>query len=110
MQTKRENRGGRRPGSGRPSDTFSANRINKMLRFEQEYEKKYGKSVQEVLLDIIYGIEDEVTPRDKLAAAKIWVDKTHVEIKEGGETDKQLSAAPAVYLPQQRPDPVKLVK
>lgn len=102
---KKENRGGKRDGAGRPPETLSAKQVRAMLAAAKRYAKKFGKSIDEILLDIIY---DEDRKRDQLPAIKLWKEYTIAKLQEGGETDKVLSG-PAVYLPKQKPVDGKVV-
>lgn len=95
--------GGRREGSGAKKQTLSAAQVAEMLSKAKEYAKKYGKTVDEVLLDYIYG-EDK---KESLQAIKLFKDKTMATITEGGDTDQNLG--PGIYLPGEKPDPAKVV-
>lgn len=54
---KKENRGGARAGAGRKgSMTLSQRQIKLMIRKANAYKKEYGKEVDEILLDFIYGV------------------------------------------------------
>ncbi len=77
-----------------------------MLAKAKRWAREKGKDVDDILLDIIYGVE-AVNSRDRLAAIKLWKDYTMARISEGGETDKSLG--PQIYLPESRPDPAKVV-
>jgi hypothetical protein len=106
MQTKRENRGGARPGAGRKKSTLSQNQLNELLKKSRKYARQYGKTVEEVLLDLVYGESGDPDFGDKgrLAAIKLYMDKVYIDIKENGPADKALGG-PAIYLPKKRPDP-----
>lgn len=70
-----------------------------MLRKAKKAAKRYGKDVDDILLEVIYTADNR--PVDKLSAIKLWKDYTMPKPSEGGEADKTLG--PAVYLPEQRP-------
>jgi hypothetical protein len=70
-----------------------------MLSAAKKRAKAEKKSIDEILLDIIYTAD--AAPRDVLPAIKLWKEYTIAKLAEGGETDKK--AGPAVYLPEQRP-------
>lgn len=110
MQTKRENRGGARPNTGRKPEAASYQQVKKMQEKAVEWEKKYGYSVEDVLLGVIYGEEKfgEITVASKLSAIKLWAEKTWIQVNEGSEADKLLGQ-PAVYLPSERPDPAAVI-
>jgi hypothetical protein len=99
-----ENRGGARVGAGRKPETLSAKQVQLMLDKAKEYAVKYGKTVDEVLLDFIY--KEDAKDADRLAAVKLFKTYTIAKLQEGGETDQQLG--PAFFLPEQRPDPAKI--
>lgn len=99
---KPDNRGGARLGAGRkpgPTSTLSTYQVAKMFRLARKYAKLHKKTVDEVLLDFIYGAQEKTS--DRLASIKLWKDCTMPRISEGGEADKALG--PAVFLPEQRP-------
>ena len=69
--------GGKRQGAGRPRKEYDANQVQAMRDAEEKYAQKYGKTLDDILLEIIY--EDEidgqpVTIRNKMAALKIFMD------------------------------------
>lgn len=98
---KEENRGGRRPGAGRPKgrDTLSTRQLAEFDRAAKEMAKKTGKSLQDIVLAFAY--DPELPPKDRLAAAKLYWDKSVIHVTEGGEADT--NNGPAVYLPEMRP-------
>jgi hypothetical protein len=113
---KLENRGGARAGAGRKKgsgQTLSARQVRAMLRKAREYAIKHGKTIDELLLDWIYGADGESTPRleHRIACVKLWKEYTIAKLQEGGEVDRSL-AGPAIFLPEQRPrlEPVKTDK
>ena len=91
--------GGAREGSGRPKETLSAQQVRIMLSTAKKYADKYGKDIDEVLLDFVYG--EEVPTKDRIACLKIWKEYTVAKLQEGGDTDKALG--PAVFLPEHHP-------
>lgn len=93
------NWGGARPGSGQKQKTLSVRQVEAMLEAAEERAKKEGRTLDQVLLDIIYAVD---TPRKEvLAAIKLWKDKTMAQITEGGEADRDLG--PAFFLPEKHP-------
>ena len=70
-----------------------------MLSKAKKYAKKYGKDLDDVLLEI--ALDPNGKAKDKLAAIKVFKDFTMAKISEGGEADKSLG--PAVFLPTQHP-------
>jgi hypothetical protein len=55
-----------------------------------------GRSLYDILLDFIY--DDELSVRDRSACIKLYTDKMHIAVKEGGEADKQSGLQ--IYLPE----------
>lgn len=106
MQTKRENRGGKREGAGRKKSALSINQLNELLKKSRKYARDHKITVEEILLDLIYGKSQDPDFGDKgrLAAIKLYMDRVYVDIKEGGAADQALGG-PALYLPEKRPDP-----
>ncbi len=108
---KQENRGGKRPGAGRPKgsrETLSVRQVNAMLQAAKKAAKKHGGiSLDDLLLSYAYG-EDPIQGRtvnvqQSMAAIKLYKDKTMARIEEGGATDVSATEGPAYYLPEQRP-------
>lgn len=96
---KTENRGGAREGAGRPKETLSVRQIREFEEAAKALAKEFGYTLPEGLGRMFY---DESAPRrDRLAAAKLFLDKSMVPITEGGDADKNLG--PAMYLPEKRP-------
>ena len=101
-QVKVENRGGSRPGAGRKPGigaTLSANQIAKMLRTARKWAKRHKKTIDDVLLSIVY--DETAKNSDRMTGIKVFKEYTTAKITEGSETDKNLG--PAVFLPEQRP-------
>jgi hypothetical protein len=96
-QTKRkENRGGARPNSGPKRQTLSVRQLKEFERAAKAKQKETGMSLQDIVLQIAY---DESAPRrDRLAASKLFWDKSVIVAHEGGEADKQ--AGLHIYLPE----------
>lgn len=102
--------GGARPGSGQPRKTLSALAVERALEARERYAKRLGKEIEDIVLDVAYALDwaGEATIKQRLDAAKLVHEWTSPPISEGGEADK--AGAPAVYLPEQRPDPGKVVE
>jgi len=101
-QGKRENRGGKRPGAGRPKgsrETLSTRQVGDMLAEAEERAALEGQSVFGVLLDFIY--DTEASLRDRTACIKLALEHTVPKLSEGGDADRALG--PAVFLPEQHP-------
>lgn len=76
-----------------------------MLNAANQYAKQHKKTLAMVLLDFAYN--DKLSERDRMAAIKLFMDKTMANLSEGGEADKQLG--PSIYLPEMKTDPGKVV-
>jgi hypothetical protein len=108
---KKDGRGGKRPGAGRKPglqvrEALSVRQIQDFQIAAEAKCRETGRSLQDIVLEIAYDAE---TPRrDKLAAAKLYWDKSMISASEGGDADKTLG--PAIYLPEQRDNVVALVQ
>ena len=113
---KKENRGGKRPGAGRPPgrEPLSVRQIKEMQRKMKERAKLTGRDENDILIDFIQGEDADGNPvkcatRDRIACIKLWKDYTSPKISEGGQADKQLG--PTIYLPEHdAPDNVTPIK
>lgn len=94
-----ENRGGARPGAGRPKKTLGALGVERMLEATARYAKRYGKEVEELLLDICYGegFAEEATIAVRLKAIERVLAQSAPRMKEGGPADSQ--GVPPAELP-----------
>ena len=99
MKTKQENRGGARPGSGPKPFSLSASQVNELLRTVKKFTKEHGKSIDDVLVSMVY--DENITDNNRLAAIKLVKDLSAPKISEGGSADRQLG--PAVFLPEKHP-------
>ena len=109
---KKENRGGVRPNAGRKKKTLTESQVDSMVRTARKWERKLGKKIDDVLLELIYGEDQDgkkidVTGATRVKAIQIYKDHTMAKIKEGGDTDKNVG--PGLFLPEQRPDPANNV-
>ena len=97
-----ERRGGYRPNAGRKpavKTSLSTYQVAKMLRKAKKAAKRYGKDLDDILLDICY--DANIRKTEVLAAIKVFKDCTMVRPTEEGEANQVLG--PAVFLPEQRP-------
>ena len=115
MQTKRENRGGARSGAGRPRECLSINMVRELLKTAKKYADDYGKSIEDILLDMIYGVNEQrsLTNKEQLAAIKLFMDRVYIDdlvVDPGAlEPEAQDMGRPGIYLPERRPDPAKVI-
>ena len=115
--------GGVRPGSGRkPAYMLTDNQIKAMLRTARKKAKVEGKTLDDILLEIIYNtrafeielksgkkkIELAVPTKERLAAIKLFKEFT---MSKHSEKDINIIDArgPKVGLPEMKPDPAKLI-
>lgn len=100
--------GGARPNSGPKSNkpTVTERQVKRMLAEAMARAKKEGKTIDGVLLDIIYDADGKVP--DKLAAIKLFKDFTMAKTSESNVNVKKVNG-PAIGLPASKPDPAKLV-
>lgn len=103
---KKDNRGGKREGAGRPSETLSVRQVKDMRAKMKARAKITGKDENDILIDWIQACEADGTVvdigiRDRIACMKLWKEYTSPKITEGGEADRVVG--PAVFLPEQHP-------
>lgn len=101
--------GGRRPGSGKKPLPPMEKLQKKLLKLAQKYEKKYGKSMGDIIIELAYGKIDDINcrimPKDRLQAAKTFFD---IVINKGTETGTKKEKEKPVTLPEMKPDPAKI--
>ena len=100
-QSKNENRGGKRAGAGRKPgrEPLSVRQLQEFERAAAAKAKETHVTLQDIVLNIAY--DPDSSNRDKLAAAKLYWDKSIILASEGSEADEIVG--PAIYLPEQRP-------
>lgn len=109
MQTKRENRGGKREGSGRKRtpESYSAEKVKELNDRIDKYAKERGLHIDEVALELVY--DESKTASARMKAYETIKKYSSIQPKEGGEADKELG--PSLYLPEQDKGPdLKAVK
>jgi hypothetical protein len=70
-----------------------------MLKRAKKWAKQYGKTLDDVLLSIIY--DETQRTGDRIAGIKLFKEYTMARVSEDGATDRALG--PALFLPEQRP-------
>lgn len=103
---KKDNRGGARPNSGPKKQTLSVRQIQEMRKAAEARAKAEGRSLYDILLDFAY--DDDLSVKDRSACIKLYLDKMHIAVHEGGEADQ--AAGPALYLPKHRDNVVPIAK
>ncbi|HEU4343772.1 MAG TPA: hypothetical protein VFU31_19650 [Candidatus Binatia bacterium] len=78
---------------------MSARQLRLILREVKRRAKKEGKTIIGGLLDVFYS--DETSATLKIQAGKLILDKTLIQVSEGGEADRNLG--PAFFLPEKHP-------
>lgn len=111
--------GGKRPGAGRKPATVATNKqIKAMLTAARKRAKAEGKTIDDILLDIIYNdiayeialksgkktIQCEVPPKEKIAAIKLFKEFT-IPKKTEVARSKPTAGGPVIGLPPSDPDP-----
>jgi len=101
--------GGAREGSGQPKKTVTAVQAEQLIAAFKKFAIDQSVDPGELLAQYAYGVEKgkDFPPSSKLKALEKYYDLTMAKIQEGGETDKQLG--PNIYLPEEDPDPAKVV-
>jgi len=98
--------GGSRSGAGRkPSYMLTENQVKAMLRKARKYAKKYDKTIDEVLLDFIYGVQEtgwKMTVKDRLAAIGLFKNYTMSKTSEQN-VNVNRQVGPAIGLPPKKP-------
>ncbi len=104
-----ENRGGPRPGAGRPKRTLSQAAVEWAWKTRDKYEQRYGKSVEELLLDIAYAVDwaKDVSVHVRLKAIQEIHRLTSPPLSEDGEANQR---GVIVRLPVRQDDPGKVVR
>ena len=104
--------GGARPNSGpakgvkyKPRDkgTLSDNIKNGILAAAAKLAEKYGKTIEEAMLELIY--DDDTQVSVKASVFKTYLDALVVKASEQKIDVSTKQEGPVVYLPEQRPDP-----
>ena len=98
--------GGARAGSGRKAIyKITKGEAYQMLKAAKKREKEEGRSIDEILLDFIYGTDK----RNALAAIKLFKDYT---IPKTSQQEIQVTKTekPTIFYPERKPDPAKLVQ
>ena len=113
MQTKRENRGGKRQGSGRKSVLVISDEQKKALLLSiKKVAKKANRSDQwEILAEMIFAHEDyeDITHRDQLTAIKLSAD---LLIAKNSEKDVSINehTEPQIFLPEKKAQILNMVR
>jgi len=124
---KTDGRGGARPGAGRkPVYVISEKERKKLVKAANKKAKETGKSLADVLIDLAYQKDDK---RTALGAIRIYLDHTITKATEKdinlndnqnagptifktndrGERVVTKLGSSRIFLPEQKPDPAKLV-
>lgn len=102
MAVKRDNRGGKREGSGRKKHLPSARRINAMWRAAKKRSREGGRGLPtDLLLDVIYDYGTKIS--DRLKATEIWLKYAMVEVE--GDKKAAATSPPVLEIPARREDP-----
>ena len=96
---RKENRGGKREGAGRPTEALSVRQAKEFEATAIKLAEEYKKSLSEVVGRIAWNPES--SNRDVCMAANLFWKYSVIVGSEGGEADKIVG--PAVFLPKQHP-------
>ena len=103
----KENRGGKRTGSGRKSLLANMGCTTQdMIKTAKVIAKEEGKTIDRVLLEIAYHAKNI---QHQLAAIKIFKEYTIAKVSEK-KVEVTEKHAPKIYLPEQKPDPGKVIQ
>ena len=101
-----ENRGGARPGSGpKPAFGISEREMKRLMTELRKKAKEKGQNWQARFVEHLYSDDW----REEAAFFKMLTDKLFVKTSEN-ESTVTTHAAPAIVLPEQLPDPAKVLK
>ena len=104
----KENRGGKRPGSGRkPKYMLTEYQIQQMHKKAKKRAREEGKTIDDILLDVIY-YTGKSELREKLAAIKLLKEYTLQKHTEK-DVNVNINHGPVIGLPEMRPDPAKQI-
>jgi hypothetical protein len=100
--------GGYRPGAGRPrkKKTVSEKVKNNYLKAARELAKEYGEPIEKAVLRLIY--KDDVQDSVRASVLKAYNEALLIKETEK-DVNVNMNRGPAIYLPEMRPDPAKLI-
>ena len=105
INQKKDNRGGKREGAGRPKEALSVRQAKEFEKTAKKLAKEFGIPMSEVIGRHVY--DTKASLKDIQTAANLFWKYSIIVASEGGEADKV--AGPAVFLPEQHPR-LELVK
>ena len=100
----RNTHGGARPGAGRPKQTLTEKAVRKMLRTQRKWETESGKSIDQVLLELVYNQDGQTPPTVRLGAIKLWKEHTQARPRESDHKVDDAISGRTIYLPELSPD------
>ena len=105
---KRTGWGGARPGTGPKPKSLTDKQVREMLKTARKFSRIYGKTVDDILVSIIYAQDGEtqmkVTPRERIGAIKVFKEFAQAKSSEQNIT-VQHQTEPAISLPELEADP-----
>jgi hypothetical protein len=108
--TTTDKRGGKRANTGpKPKEKLTKHQVDAMLSKAEEYAKEYGKTIDEIILDFVYGLIDKITVRDRLAAIDMFKKYSMAKRTEKEIDVNKRIIGPAIALPPLRTDPAKII-
>jgi hypothetical protein len=106
---KKDNRGGKRAGSGqKPKEPkqFSRDVKAKYIQAAEKLAKEYGYGIEECILRLLYG--EEIQDSVKVGIVKLYNEVLVIRESSSTVTHKGESK-PEIYLPKSKPDPAKII-
>ena len=109
-ETVKKQWGGARQGAGGPRKTLSQKRIDDLMRLARKAKRETGKGPEDLLFDVMYARGDfkNVTLIQRNKAIETYLRHTMPTTSEQNVKVTKREA-PAVYLPEQKPDPAAIV-
>jgi hypothetical protein len=80
--------------------------MRELERKTREWARETGKHPWDILLELMHRAERDDT---RLAAVKLWAELSAGKYTRHEVDVRQVPPEPAIYLPEMRPDPAKLV-
>jgi hypothetical protein len=96
---KKDKRGGKREGAGRPSEALSVRQAKEFEKTAKKLADEFGLPMSEVIGRHVY--DPNASLKDIQTAANLFWKYSIIPASEGGEADKAIG--PVVFLPEKHP-------
>ncbi len=105
--TRKDRRGGARPGAGRKPKQKDARGLsdqlkNSIVTAAQELAKEYGEPIEKAMLRLVY--RDDIQDTVKSSVFKVYLEAMIVKESEQKIDVSTKKEGPTVYLPEKKPD------